>query len=116
MHTEPANAKVGEKHRWVITPEESKYVSDVLQKLIDIPMEKRVKYGEGAMFGFADKTYGVVLDEVIITPPDTKHPNWPKTVMAMKYIIDWSMDRVHGFEITFNNNFTKFKKSTLKTK
>lgn len=99
-----------------MTPEESLYVSNVLQKLIDIPMEKRVKYGESACYGFSDKTYAVPLNEVIITPPDTKHPNWPKTVMAIKYLIDNEMCELHNFSVIFNNGFTKFKKSTLKTK
>ncbi len=113
MHTEPANAKIGEKHVWIITPEESAYISGVLQKLIDIPMEKKVKYGEGAMRGFADQTYSVPMERVIVTPPDVTHPNWPKTVQAIKYIIDWGMDNLHGFEITFNSSYTKFSKSII---
>lgn len=114
MHTEPENAKIGEKHRWIMTPEESLYVSNVLQKLIDIPMEKRVKYGESAMRGFADHTYGLSLSRVVITPPDTTHPNWPKTVKAIEYIIDWGMDKIHGFEITLNNSKKKFSKQLYK--
>lgn len=79
------------------------YISAVLQKLIDEPME--------AWFGNQKDGMILPVSEVVIVPPDTKHPNYPKTVEAIKYIIDEKMDRLNGFEITFNNSYEKFKKT-----
>lgn len=94
----------------MLLPEESKYISDVLQRLIDIPMERKIKL-DSTMYGFPNQTMAIAQDQVVITPPDTNHPNWPKTVEAIKYIIDCGMDKIHGFEITLNNSKTKFRKS-----
>ena len=116
MTTEPANAQVGEIHKWVLTPEQSAYISSVLDYLIGIPMVKKVKYGEGAMRGFAGETYNESVEEVVVEPKDVNHPNWPKTVKAIQYIIDFGMDKMYNFEITMNRAYTKFKKTTLKTK
>lgn len=99
-----------------MTTEESTYISSVLQKLIDIPMVREIKVDPKYCMlnhatGKAFVQYMVIdLDQVIITPPDTKHPNWPKTVDAMKYLIDWQMCEIHNFYIEFNKEFSKFRK------
>ena len=86
-----------------MTRPSSKYISAVLDKLIALPMK--------ANFGTKNKPTVLDVSEVIVIPPDTDHPNWPKTIEAMQYIIDWGMDIEHGFTITFNSAYTKFKKS-----
>jgi hypothetical protein len=101
---------------WVLTPEQSAYISSVLDYLIAIPMVKKVKYREGAMRGFVGETYSEPVEEVVVEPKDVNHPNWPKTVKAVQYLIDWGMCEVYNFEITMNSAYTKFKKTTLKTK
>lgn len=98
-----------------LTPEQSKYTSEVLQKLIDIKMEKIYELGFSKVFKIINdnkQTFTMPVSEVIITPKDANHPNWAKTVESIKYIIDSGMDRIHGFYIEFNSSFTKFKKST----
>ncbi len=81
----------------------SKYIAAVLEKLIALPMK--------AKFGSGKKTAVLDVSEVMVIPPDTNHPNWPKTIAAMQHIIDWKEDLKHGFSITFNTAYTKFKKS-----
>ncbi len=111
MHAEPTNTKMGGLHVWVLTPEESAYISSVLDYLIAIPMVKKMKYGEGAMRGFAGETYNEPVEELVVEPKDVNHPNWPKTVSAIKYLIDWEMCELHNFSVIFNSDFSKFKKS-----
>ncbi len=97
-----------------LTPEQSKYTSDVLQKLIDIPMVRRVKIDpKYCMYGFSNQYNVIDLDVVTITPPDTSHPNWPKTVQAIRYIIDAGLDKLNGFNLDLNSSFTKFRKYKL---
>ena len=95
-----------------MTSEECKYVSSVLQKLINIPMTRDIKLNS-TMYGYPNQVCKIDIDEVIITPPNVTHPNWPKTVSAIEYIISWGMDKIHNFEITLNNSKTKFRKQTI---
>lgn len=39
-----------------------------------------------------------------------------KKVETLKIIIDWKEDRTNGFEITFNDAFTKFRKRIINQK
>lgn len=77
----------------------------MLQRLIEEPMSQWIGTQKDGMV--------LPVSEVIIVPPDTKHPNYPKTVEAIKYIIDSGMDKLNGFEMEFNSAFTKYKKKNL---
>ena len=81
----------------------NQYITAVLQKLIDEPMEQN--------FGTKANPFMLSVSEIIIVPPDTKHVNYPKTINAIKYIIDYGMDVMHGFVITFNSDYSRFKKT-----
>lgn len=45
---------------------------------------------------------------------DTKAHDYKQKVAAIKIIIDWGQDKDNGFELTFNDNFTKLIKYKLK--
>lgn len=83
--------------------QDHEYIMGVLQKLKDIKME--ASFGSG-------KEQRLLPVSMITVVPKSDHPNWNKTVGAMKYIIDHGWDHANGFDIEFNSSFTKFRKST----
>lgn len=96
-----------------MTQEESKYISEVLQKLIDKPMQRAIKM-DRKMRDYPDQYVIIDTDEVVINLTGLPAPDYTRTVAAIKYIMDWGMDKLNGFDLTFNNNFTKVRKQVYK--